>query len=89
LYDDGTWVRNAPILRELVRPAVARLHPGDASRRAISNGDVIIVGGVVEITAAIDDTVPRGTIVIPANHAETANLVVSGSVTVDALGGDA
>ena len=89
LYDEGTWVRNTPILRELVRPATARLHPGDASRRAISNGDLIIIGGVVEIPAAIDDTVPRGTIVIPANHAETANLVVSGTVTVDALRGDA
>ena len=89
LYDDGTWVRNAPILRELVRPAVAKLHPGDASRRAISNGDLIIIGGVVEIPAAIDDTVPRGTIVIPANRAETADLVVSGTVTVDALRGDA
>jgi len=89
LYDDGSWVRNAPILRELVRPAVAKLHPGDASRRAISNGDLILVGGVVEIQAAIDDTVPRGTIVVPANHAETANLVVSGTVTVDALRGEA
>ena len=83
LYDDGVWVRNSPSIQDLVRPALARVHPGDASRRAISEGDVIVIGDVVEIPATLDDAVSRGTIVIPANHRETANLVVTGAVTVD------
>jgi len=89
LYDDGVWVRNAPPLRDLVRPAFARVHPGDASRRAISDGDMIVIGDAVQLPARLDDTVSRGTIVVPANHAETANLIVTGAVTVDIVRGDA
>jgi predicted molibdopterin-dependent oxidoreductase YjgC len=89
LYDDGVWVRNAPSIRNLVRPAFARVHPGDASRRAISDGDVIVIGDAVELPAKLDDTVSRGTIVIPANHSETANLVATGAVTVDVRRGGA
>jgi len=89
LYDDGVWVRNAPSIRDLAKPAFARVHPGDASRRAISEGDVIVVGGMIEIPAKLDDEVSRGTIVIPANHRETANLVVTGAVTVDVVRGGA
>ena len=89
LYDDGVWVRNAAAVKDLVRPAVARVHPGDASRRAISDGDFILIGEVIEIPAELDDTVSKGTIVIPANHSETANLVVTGAVTVDVVRGGA
>ena len=89
LYDDGVWVRNAPSLQDLVRPARARIHPGDASRMAISDGDVIAIGDTVQLTAKLDDMVSRGTIVVPASHSETANLVVTGAVTVDVLRGDA
>ncbi len=88
LYDDGVWVRNAPAIRGLAKPAVARLHPGDASRRAISEGDMILIAGMVEIPATLDEEVSRGTIVVPANHAETADLIVAGAVSVDAIGGD-
>jgi NADH-quinone oxidoreductase subunit G len=88
LYDDGVWVRNAPSIADLVRPALARIHPGDASRRAISDGDVIVVGDTLQLPAKLDDTVSRGTVVIPANHSETANLVVTGAVTVDVMRAD-
>jgi NADH-quinone oxidoreductase subunit G len=89
LYDDGVWVRNSPTLKDLAKPAAARLHPGDASRRAISDGDVIVIGGTVEIPARLDDEVSRGTIVVPANHRETADLAATGAVTVDVVRGDA
>jgi NADH-quinone oxidoreductase subunit G len=89
LYDDGVWIRNAPSLRDLVRPAHARIHPGDASRMAISDGDTLVIGGSVDLPAEVDPTVSRGTIVIPAGHSETANLVITGAVTVDVLRGDA
>ena len=89
LYDDGVWVRNAPSISELVKPAFARLHPGDASRRAIAEGDVIVVGETTEIPVQLDDDVSRGTIVVPANLSETANLAVTGAVTVDVMRGDA
>ena len=89
LYDDGVWVRNAPPLQDLVRPAIARVHPGDASRLAISDGDVIVIQDTVQLPAKLDETVSRGTIVVPANRSETADLVVTGAVTVDILRGDA
>jgi NADH-quinone oxidoreductase subunit G len=89
LYDDGVWVRNAPAIKDLVKPAFARVHPGDASRRAIAEGDIIVIAGTVEIPAKLDDEVSRGTIVIPANHRETADLVVTGAVTVDVMRGGA
>jgi NADH-quinone oxidoreductase subunit G len=89
LYDDGVWVRNAPSISELVKPAFARLHPGDASRRAIAEGDVIVIGETTEIPAKLDDAVSRGTIVVPANLRETSNLAVTGAVTVDVMRGDA
>ena len=89
LYDDGVWVRNAPSIQELVPLAYARLHPGDASRMAISDDDVIVIGDTVHLPVRLDDTVSRGTIVVPANRRETANLVVTGAVTVDVVRGDA
>ncbi|MEN8237712.1 MAG: NADH-quinone oxidoreductase subunit NuoG [Actinomycetota bacterium] len=87
LYDDGVWVRNSPSIKDLTNPAFARIHPGDGFRKAISEGDIIVVGGMIEIMAKLDVHVSRGTIVIPANHRETTNLVVTGAVTVDVVRG--
>ena len=83
LYDDGVWVRNAESIRDLARPTSARMHPGDASRRAFKDGDVITIAGTLEIRVRLDDQVSRGTIVVPFNQPETAGLVPSGTISVD------
>jgi predicted molibdopterin-dependent oxidoreductase YjgC len=83
LYDDGVWVRNAESIRDLARSTSARMHPGDASRRAFKDGDVITIAGTLEIRVRLDDQVSRGTIVVPFNQPETAGLVPSGTISVD------
>ncbi len=87
LYDDGVWVRNSSAIKDLAKPAYARVHPGDASRRGISDGDVIVIGGMVEVPAKLDDQVSRGTIVVPFNHRETMGIAALGVVTVDIVRG--
>ena len=50
---------------------------------------MIVIHDTVQLPVKLDETVSRGTIVVPANHSDTANLVVTGAVTVDIVRGDA
>jgi len=85
LYDDGVWVRNTEALKDLPRKAYVRMHPSDASRRAITAGETVVVSGSHKLPVALDDTVTKGTIVVPFNVRETKGLVAAADVTVDTL----
>ena len=88
LYDDGVWVRNAGTIAGLVRDPVLRLHPSDAARRAIAEGDTVLVSGTHELVVALDERVSRGTIVVPHNLEATKGLAAKSVVTVDVMRGD-
>jgi NADH-quinone oxidoreductase subunit G len=89
LYDDGVWVRNAASIRSLVRDPAVRLHPSDAARRAIAEGDTVVVSGTHHLVATLDERVSRGTLVVPFNLEATKGLAAIPAVTVDVVRGDA
>lgn len=83
LYDDGVWVRNTEALKNLSKGASVRMHPSDASRRAFEAGETVLVGGTLELPVVLDESLTRGTIVVPFNLSETKGLVATADVTVD------
>ncbi|MCL1593375.1 MAG: NADH-quinone oxidoreductase subunit NuoG [Actinomycetia bacterium] len=88
LYDAGVWLSNAAALGDLARSAYVRLHPSDAARRAITPGETIVVSGSHQLPVALDDTVSRGTLVVPHNLEETKGFVATPTVTVDTVRGE-
>ncbi len=89
LYDDGVWVRNATPIKDLPRDAAVRIHPEDASRRAIVDGGAVVIAGSHQLPAVLDDQVTLGTIVVPFNLEETKGLAATQTITVDVVRGDA
>ncbi len=91
LYDDGVMVRHSPGISGLAAPAVAHLHPRDASMLAVTEGDVIAIrlDGEVRLPVVIDPSLVEGTVYVPFNLAGTAGLGAVGTLRIDAVrGGD-
>ena len=88
MYDDSVTVRNTEILRPLAAPALARLHPKDASALAVEDGDPLQVAGV-ELPVAVDSEVVPGSVVLPFNQAATRGIAASAAVSIQAVRGDA
>jgi anaerobic selenocysteine-containing dehydrogenase len=88
MYDDSVTVRNTEILRPLAPPALARLHPRDASALAVEDGDLVQVAGV-ELPVAVDSQVVPGSVVLPFNQVATRGMPASAAVSIQAVRGDA
>ena len=67
LYDHGIAVQGSPALANLVARTTAYLHHADLDRLGLATGDVVQVnghGGVLNLTVALADATPRGTMEI-------------------------
>jgi NADH-quinone oxidoreductase subunit G len=87
MYDDGVRVRMSPSLAALAPPAVVYLNPEDAGELRLEAGDVASIegeNGSVELPVALDRSLGRGTVYVPANLAATAELGASVAVVITA-----
>ena len=72
MYDLAVHTANSPSLASLAADAAAYLGPADADRIGVSEGGVVRMTGVrgsISLPLHIDADVPRGTVVVPFNHA--------------------
>ena len=77
MYDDGVMTRESPSLKPLAPGAGVHLHPYDAARLGLDEGDpatVTSATGSVESTVVIDPTLHRGVVYIPFNQPGTPPL---------------
>ena len=87
LYDDGVRTRMSPSLAALAPPAMLYLNPEDAADLGLTVGDVASVegdNGSVSLPVALDPSLGRGTVYVPANLAATADLGATVAVAIAA-----
>ena len=76
-FHTGTMSRRARVLDELVPSGVVEIHPGDAARLGVSDGQKVTVSsrrGQIEIAAWVTDSMRPGTVFIPFHfHEAPAN----------------
>ncbi len=68
LYDDGARVKRTQGIRKMTREAFAELHPADAERAGISDGQNVRVEsahGSIAVPARVTDGVREGVVFIP------------------------
>ena len=86
LYDDGVLTRMSPSLGALAPSARVYMHPRDADELTLSAGTALRVTsryGSVTLPVAIDPSLARGTVYVPANLVETAALGADTSVALE------
>lgn len=92
LYDRGTLVAHCPSLSGLAPGRILRIHPTDAARSGIADGDTVVVRssatGMQELErrAVLDDATFEGTVFLPHNQDEEA-IVWPEGLTVSLEGG--
>ncbi len=77
LYDDGVRVRMSPSLAALAPEAYVFLNAEDAADLDLASDDQVVVEGEygsVELPVAIDNSLGKGTVYVPANLSATRNL---------------
>jgi NADH-quinone oxidoreductase subunit G len=85
LYDDGVRVRMSPSLAALAPESKVFLNAADATDLGLVADDLVNVAGAygsVELPLALDNSLGRGTVYIPANLAATRNLGAAAAVTL-------
>lgn len=73
LFLQGSLSHHGELLPKLAKEARARLHPDDAQRLSIEDGETIELegpAGAIRVAARIDPDVPRGSVFVPYAHAE-------------------
>lgn len=73
LFDRGVRMNYNSHLRQLVKEPRARLHPADAFKRNIAEGNKISIaanGATITAVAKIDEGVAEGTVVLPLGFAD-------------------
>jgi NADH-quinone oxidoreductase chain G len=73
LYDRGTMLRCSERIQALVPQAFLLVHPSDAERMALADGDtasVISAGGHLDLTVKVDDGVVPGVAFAPVSLSE-------------------
>jgi formate dehydrogenase major subunit len=82
LNHSGTVTRHCPGLNEVVPEALLRIHPADASKAGLEDGDRVRLkgaGGSVEVKVSLDDTMSPGSGFLPVHfEAVRANMLVPG-----------
>ena len=87
MYDDGVRVRMSPSLAALAPAAAVHLNPEDAAELGLEAGAVASIegeNGNVTLPVALDRSLGRGTVYVPANLAATADLGASVAVVITA-----
>jgi anaerobic selenocysteine-containing dehydrogenase len=68
LRSHNSWMHNAPLLMRGGRTHAARVHPDDAERLGIANGErcrISSPNGSIEIEALVTDEIKPGTVAVP------------------------
>ena len=87
LHDDGVRTRMSPSLAALVAEPALYLNPEDATKLGLAAGDTASIegeNGTGTLPVAIDRSLGRGTVYVPANLAATAELGASVAVVITA-----
>ncbi len=74
MYDDGVLVRHNPALAGLAPGAAAHLHPDDARRLGVEEGEQVLVEGSAEsaiFSVRIDASLCHGVVYVPFNQPAT------------------
>jgi formate dehydrogenase major subunit/formate dehydrogenase alpha subunit len=74
-YHSGSMTRRAPGLEQLAPRCWLEIHPGDAGRLGIRDGDAVTVAsrrGAVASTARVTGTIKPGVVFMPFHYAEAA-----------------
>ena len=85
MYDDGVLLRHTPALAGLAPGASAHLHPDDAKRIGVGEGDLVTVegsGSAARLGVRIDATLRHGVVYVPFNQPEVPSLGGDPVVTV-------
>jgi predicted molibdopterin-dependent oxidoreductase YjgC len=80
LYDDGARVRRTEGIRKVTREAFAELHPADAGRAGISDGQNVRVEsahGSLVVRARVTDGVREGVVFVPWSQLGVSTHVLS------------
>ncbi|MDX6583568.1 MAG: hypothetical protein QOI10_2752 [Solirubrobacterales bacterium] len=91
LRSHNSWMHNAPLLMRGGRTHSARVHPDDAQRVGIADGErcrIISPHGSIEIAATVTDEVKPGTIAVPHGWGHSGGWTVAnaaGGVNVNKL----
>lgn len=91
LRSHNSWMHNAPLLMRGERHHSARIHPQDAERVGIIDGEVCLVAsahGEVELPASVTDEMTPGTVAIPHGWGHSGGWRVAneaGGANVNAL----
>ena len=79
-FHTGTLSRRSPGLEQIAPPVPFEIHPDDAAREGITNGDLAELStrrGTVQATAVATDRSPKGTIFMPFHFREGAANVLT------------
>jgi NADH-quinone oxidoreductase subunit G len=85
MYDDGVLVRHGSSLAPLAPGAVAHLHPDEASRLGVGEGDRVEMtgaAGALTLEVRFDDSLSRGVVYVPFNQPGAGPLGADPRVTV-------
>ncbi len=80
LRSHNSWMHNAPLLMRGGRTHSARIHPDDAERVGIEDGDrcrIASAYGAIEIEATVTDEVKSGTVAVPHGWGHTGGWQVA------------
>jgi len=82
-YHTGTMTRISPHLDVEQRAGYAEMHPDDAQRLGVLQGELVVVAsrrGEMEVPVRLTDRVPRGMVFVPIHFGESpANILTSGT----------
>ena len=83
-YHTGTMTRRSPILTDQVNEPFVEIHPSDAARLGVADGDRVRVEsrrGEIDLAARVTEMVPPGVVFIPFHFAEApANALTHGAL---------
>ena len=83
-YHTGTMTRRSPILTDQINEPFVEIHPDDAARLEVADGDRVRVQsrrGEIDLAARVTDIVPPGVVFIPFHFAEApANALTHGAL---------
>ena len=85
LYDDGVLMRNSLSLHALAPGAAVHLHPEDAGRLGVTEGELVEVKSVdasIRLSAVLDSSLLTGVVYVPFNQPWTPSLGAALSVVV-------
>jgi NADH-quinone oxidoreductase subunit G len=85
MYDDGVLLRHGSAVADLAPGAAAHLHPDDARRLGVIEGDQVNLetgAGSARLPVRIDSTLSHGVVYVPVNQPAVAGLGSHPEVTI-------